>query len=67
MLKAAELWAIVRQKGKPTAVDSSLDGDMILSAQISVLQDKLDEVVFAATTNVKHLSLFIAAVEWTNL
>jgi predicted nucleic acid-binding protein len=37
MLKAAEFWATARQKGKPTAPDLSLDGDMILSAQVFIL------------------------------
>ncbi len=67
MQKAAEFWAIARQKGKPTAPDLSLDGDMILSAQIFILEEELGENAVIATTNVKHLSLFSDAREWTNI
>ncbi len=65
--KAAEFWAIARQKGKPTAPDLSLDGDMILSAQIFILEKELGENAVIATTNVKHLNLFSDAREWTNI
>lgn len=67
MLKAAEFWALARQKGKPTAPDLALDGDMILSAQTYILEETLGENAVIATTNVKHLSLFTDAKEWTNI
>lgn len=61
MRRAAEMWAIARQRGRPTAPDLSLDADMILCAQAESL-GKIGAVI--ATTNVAHLSLFCDAREW---
>ncbi len=62
MLLAAQFWAEARKAGKPTADNNALDADMILAAQA-----KLEEIngnqVIVATTNVKHLSLFVDARE----
>ena len=58
MLKAAELWANARKRGKPTADPKELDGDVILAAQAM----EADAVV--VTENVGHLSLFVEAVRW---
>lgn len=63
MLKAAEFWSKARQMGRPTASNDALDGDVILAAQAALLQNK-DNQVIVATTNVKHLSLFVDAREW---
>ncbi|MFM7174195.1 MAG: nuclease [Caldilinea sp.] len=63
MRVAAQLWAQTRQRGKPTADDRALDGDVILAAQ--VLTSEYPEAVIA-TTNVGHLSLFVEAMLWTN-
>lgn len=62
--QAAELWAKARQQGQPTAGDKTIDGDMILIAQAKTLE--LPDVVIA-TTNVGHLSRFIAADSWQNV
>jgi predicted nucleic acid-binding protein len=64
MRQAAELWAQARQQGQPTAGDKTIDGDMILIAQAQVLGGS-DVVI--ATTNVGHLSRFIAADLWQNI
>lgn len=65
MLKAAEFWAEARQIGKPTASPESLDGDVILAAQASLIaQSGNDRTVVVATTNVGHLERFINAKYW---
>jgi toxin FitB len=67
MRKAAELWAWVRNQGKPTASNESLDGDVILAAQ-AILQLKSFDQVIVVTTNLKHISRFesegICVVDW---
>jgi predicted nucleic acid-binding protein len=63
MLKAAEFWAEARKQGRPTADDKALDADVILAAQAACLTDKGHEAVIA-TTNVKHLTLFVVACKW---
>ena len=62
MRSAAELWAEARNMGKQTADDLALDGDVILAAQSLSLR-RFEVVV--ATTNVGHLSRFVAAESWT--
>jgi len=64
MRQAAQLWAQARQQGQPTAGDKTIDGDMILVAQAMTLETP-DAVI--ATTNVGHLSKFIAADLWQGI
>ena len=64
MRQAAQLWSQARQQGQPTAGDKAIDGDMILVAQAMTLA--VPDVVIA-TTNVGHLSRFIAAELWQNI
>ena len=66
MLKAAELWAEARKKGKPTADNKALDGDVILASQAILVANYGHEVI-VATTNKKHLSLFVDAREWQEI
>ena len=64
MRKAAELWALARQEGRPTADSKSLDADVILAAQAFTL-DAADRVI--ATTNVGHLRRYVPAGLWQNI
>ena len=64
MRLAALLWGQSRQQGQPTADPKELDGDVILAAQ-TILLDAADAVV--ATTNVGHLSRFVAAQRWQDI
>jgi predicted nucleic acid-binding protein len=66
MLKAAQMWAQVRQQGKPTADDKALDGDVILAAQ-AILISSEEYPVIVATSNPKHLSLFVDARDWQDI
>jgi predicted nucleic acid-binding protein len=66
ILLAAQFWAEVRKSGQATADPKSLDGDVILAAQAKIAELDGNEVV-VATTNVKHLALFIDAREWQNI
>jgi predicted nucleic acid-binding protein len=64
MRRAAELWALIRQQGRPTAGDKTIDGDVILAAQALTISSPN---VVVATTNVGHLSRLVAADVWNNI
>jgi predicted nucleic acid-binding protein len=64
MRQAALFWAQARQQGQPTAGDKTIDGDIILVAQAVTI---IDADVAIATTNVGHLSRFVAADLWQNI
>jgi predicted nucleic acid-binding protein len=61
MHRAAELWAIARRSGQPTADRHALDGDVILAAQA----EEAGGIV--ATDNVRHLARFVDAREWRDI
>jgi predicted nucleic acid-binding protein len=61
MIKAAELWANARRRGRPTADPKELDGDVILAAQA------IQVGAIVATENVGHLSLFVEAKLWQHI
>ena len=63
MLKAAELWAMARKRGKPTADLKELDADVILAAQAL----ELGSNAVVVTENVGHLSLFVEARTWRQM
>ena len=64
MRLAAEVWAVARQNGKPTASDLALDADMILIGQCRSLEDPN---IVIATTNPKHLIDFVDAKLWIEI
>jgi hypothetical protein len=64
MRQAALFWATARQKGRPTADDKALDGDVILAAQ-AVMLGEPNTII--ATTNVAHLSLFTRVEHWRKI
>jgi predicted nucleic acid-binding protein len=66
MLQAAEYWAQSRRLGRQNADDTALDGDVILAAQAAWLQTKGHQVIIA-TTNPKHLELFVDARRWSEI
>jgi predicted nucleic acid-binding protein len=66
MRRAARLWAIVRQTGQPTAHPQALDGDVILAAQ-TIEAFGNDPGVIVATSNVSHLSRFVASAHWRDI
>lgn len=67
MLQAAEFWAQARRQGRPTAAKDALDGDAILAAQVAVFSAASGRAAVIATTNVGHLSRFVAAGIWDTI
>jgi predicted nucleic acid-binding protein len=61
MRRAAELWAVARQQGTPTADPREIDADVVLAAQA----EKAGATV--ATENVGHLALFVEAMPWRSI
>jgi predicted nucleic acid-binding protein len=66
MLRAAELWAVARHAGLPTAAPEAIDGDCLLAATALVVGSAGDQVT-VATDNVKHFALFVAALPWDQI
>ena len=67
MRLAARFWADARNRGQPTASDSSLDADVILAAQGVLAEEGGTNDVVVATTNPRHLSRFVDARNWREI
>jgi hypothetical protein len=67
-LRAAELWALVRRAGVPTADPHALDAAAILAAQASVAVGP-GGVATIATGNARHLARFpmVDARDWATI
>ena len=63
---AAKLWAQARHAGVPTADPKELDCDVLIAAQALTMGVPTADLVIA-TTNVGHLSRFVAADLWSNV
>ncbi len=63
---AARLWAEARRVSRQTAADPALDADAILCAQASLAGEAGSDVI-VATTNPKHLDLFVDARHWRDI
>jgi hypothetical protein len=66
LVRASELWAEARRRGRPTADDRALDVDMILAATALELLAPGDDVV-VATTNARHLGQFVPTATWAEI
>jgi predicted nucleic acid-binding protein len=61
MLRAAELWADARNRGRPTAGPERLDCDVILAAQA------LERGATIISENINHLTQFTSVVRWQDM
>lgn len=59
--RAAELWAVARRQGTPTADPKEIDADVILAAQA----ERVGATV--ATENVGHLARFVDSKHWRSI
>ena len=57
ILKAADLWATLRNQGLATADNLALDGDAIFASQVLTAVEDGDEAI-VATSNAKHMRRF---------
>lgn len=63
---AADLWASVRQEGRPTADSKALDVDVIIAAQALSFGAAPSDII-VVTNNANHLSRFVSAKAWSEI
>jgi predicted nucleic acid-binding protein len=61
MRRAADLWAMARLRGQPTAPEHALDSDVILAAQA------LEVSGTVVTMNPRHLRRYVAVESWIDI
>ncbi len=66
MLRASELWAESRRRGRPTASPLALDCDVILAAQ-ALTAAAGGQSVTVASRNGRHLGQFLDARPWAEI
>lgn len=67
---AAQLWAVLRQTGRPTSHPKALDGDCILMAQMKLEVERLglkNEEWVIATTDIGDLPSYVPAARWQDI
>jgi predicted nucleic acid-binding protein len=68
MKEAAHLWAQAHSQGIQTADNKNIDADIIICAQVRVIQkENPGQYIVVATTNTKHLQRFTEANVWRNV
>lgn len=67
MLRAADLWANARRRGRPTADPTALDADVILAAQTQLFAEAIRERVLVVTMNERHLAQFVETRRWQEI
>lgn len=67
MLRAAELWADARRRGRPTADPAALDADVILAAQAQLFAEAIREPVVVVTMNARYLQQFVETRRWQEI
>lgn len=67
MRRAAELWAVARKQGRPTAEPAALDADVILAAQAQLLAEVTGDTVVVVTMNARHPGQFVDARRWQEI
>lgn len=68
MKEAAQLWAQAHSQGIQTADNKNIDADIIICAQVRVIQqENPGQYIVVATTNTKHLQRFTEANLWRDV
>ncbi|MFB2875538.1 nuclease [Floridanema aerugineum] len=68
MREAAHLWAQAHSQGIQTADNKNIDADIIICAQVRVIQqENPGQYIVVATTNTKHLQRFTEANVWRDV